>query len=435
MKIDHFRIRNNYKVSFSAALSREEWTPYLEKVSAQLQKKDPVDGFRKGKAPIALAAKKYGTALYNPAAKEAADDCIRAACSERKLSPVSLPAVSILRADTEEFVCLVELENYPDVENLEYKGLQAEMPVHKCTEAEIDAEIEKFIDQRLYVHEVAREAQMGDIAEVDFTGTHNGGPFPYDHSSKSRFVLGSGQLFAGLDEALCGHVAGDRLELTLTMPEDFHRKDVADLTLELRVNLHGVWARDRRTLDDAFVQEFVEGADTVAEYREKTRAELQRRLDERSERLFQANLNQALAKALPIELPPAMVATTARRYLETLAELASREGLTAEQYLAREGKTLEDYRRMVEPAAREQTAVSIAVDSVIGAEQLTVDPERVDGDYRRYAQSYGISAEEAARRIDREALVEEYLHRDAMKLIRAAAVPIPVEVDELPPEL
>lgn len=435
MEIMKFTITDGYKVSFTADFSREAWMPFLTKASAQLQKKRPIKGFRAGAAPVALAEREFGDDLYKPAAKDAVDACIEKVCLEKQLLPVSLPQVEIFKPSAEGFSCAVTFERYPEVTAMEYKGIQAEKPVCKCTEADIDAEIAQFMRQHLDVREVAREARMGDIAEVDFTGTHNGGSFPYDHSSKSRFLLGSGQLFAGLDEALCGHVAGDHLDITLTMPQDFHRPDVAGLTLDLSVNLHGVWAREMRELNDDFVKECVNGAETVEEYREQTRQKLQKRFDERSQKLFYANINKALAQALPVEIPPAMIETTAKRYMNTLNAFAKQEGLTMEQYLAREGKTLEDYKKMVQPAAREQTAVSIAVDYVISAENLQVTQERLQRYYVRYAEANKLPVEEAKRYVNEGALIDEYLQKDAMNLIRASAVPVIVEVDRLPNEL
>lgn len=432
MNIMDFGIRDEYKVRFTVSLSREEWIPFVTKVSIGLQNKKPIKGFRAGSAPIALAEREYGDALYKPAARDAADDCLTKVCIERNLIPVSQPAVDVFQADAKGFGCGIAFEMYPIVTEMEYRGLRVEKPVCKCSDAMIDADIARFMSQHLDVHPVEREAQMGDIAEVDFTGTHRGGPFPYDHSSQSRFVLGSGQLFAGLDEALCGHVAGDHLDITLTMPSDFHRSDVAGMTLDLHVNLHGVWARDMRELNDAFVQEFVTGAETVEEYRELIRQRIQKRLDEQSEKLFHANINKALAANLPVEVPPAMVDTTSRRYLSTLAAFARQEEMTVEQYLAREGKTLEDYKKLVEPAAWEQTAVSIAVDYVITAENLSVSQERLQLYYQRFAAGNKISVEEAKRQVNEDVLIDEYLHKDAMKLIREAAVPVIVEVEELP---
>lgn len=432
MKTMDFAVRDDYKVRFTVLLPREEWMPFVAKHSLSMQIKKPIKGFRAGTAPIALAEREYGEALYKLAARDAYEDSITKVCLEKQIIPVSQPIVDVFQADAKGFACGIAFEKYPDVTELEYRGLRVEKPVCKCTDAMIDAEISRFMSQHLEVHPVEREARMGDIAQVDFTGTHQGGPFPYDHSSQSRFVLGSGQLFAGLDEALCGHVAGDHLELTLTMPADFHRADVAGMTLDLHVNLQGVWARDMRELNDAFVQEFVTGAETVEEYRELIRQRIQKRLDEQSEKLFHANINKALAAKLSVEVPPAMVETTSRRYMSTLAAFARQEEMTVEQYLAREGKTLEDYKKLVEPAAREQTAVSIAVDYVITAENLSVSRERLQLYYQRFAAGNKITVEEAKRQVSEDVLIDEYLHKDAMKLIREAAVPVIVEVDELP---
>lgn len=435
MEVRNFTVKDGYKVAFTVALSREEWEPFLANVSLELQKKKPVKGFRAGAAPVALAEKFYGDELYKQAAKNAADDCTTKLCLEKKIIPVSPPEIEIFQNDGAGFQCAVTFERYPEVESMEYKGLQAEKPVCICSEADVDDEIQRFARQHLNVYEVNRAARMNDIVEVDFTGTHDGGPFPYDHSAKSRFIVGSGQLFAGLDEAVCGHGAGDRLELVLTMPQDFHRAEIAGMTLELHVNIHGVWAREMRELNDEFVREFVKTANTVAEYREQTRQAIQSRYDERSERLFHANLNKALAEALPVAIPPAMIQTTAKRFVNTLSAFAQREGITLEQYLEREGKTVEDYRKMVEPAAKEQTAVSIALDYVISAENLQVAPERLKRYYERYAAGNKITVEEAKRYVDENALIDDYLQKDALNLVRSLALPILVEVDRLPSEI
>lgn len=432
MELLDFTVSNDYSVTFDVSLPREEWAGYLEDISRRLQQEKPLKGFRPGSAPLSLAEKGYGKQLYQQAAKNAADACMEAVYLEKQVFPVSVPTVDIYQADATGFGCRVSLEQYPQVSSMAYQGLKAEKPVCKCTEAAIDAEIAQFLRQHLEVHQVDRPAQMGDIAQLDFQGTCDGATFPFDHSDNSRLILGSGILFTGLDEALCGHMAGETLELRLTMAADFHRREIAGLTLDLRVHIQSVWARDLPTLDDAFVRKFVKAADTVEQYREQVRQKLQDRLDARSEQLFQANLNAALAEKLPVEIPPAMIQTAAVRYRRTLAGLAKKAGKTVEEYLAAEGKTLEDYEQMLLPAAKEEAAVSIAIDYVIRAEKLQVSQERLDRYYQRYAASAKCSIAEARQRVDQAALVESYLQRDARKRILATAVPVEVAVEQLP---
>lgn len=432
MEILNFSIADQYKVKFTAAMDRKTWEPYLKEASLTLQKKKAVSGFRPGAAPLALAEREYGADLYKPAAKKAVDGCIEKICVEKKLIPVSLPEVEIFELGPKGFSFTVHFDKYPEVESMEYRGLKAEKPVCKCKEADIDAEIDLFRSQQLAVNEVSREARMGDIVQLDFSGTHNGKPFPFNHTSQFRLVLGTGVLFAGLDEALCGHKAEDRLNLTLTMPQNFHRAEIAGLTLDLHVHVQSVWERSLRELNDDFVKEFVKGAETVAEYREQTRQKIQQRMDAQSESLFYANLNAEIARNLPVQIPPSMVETVLKRYIDTLSAFARQQDMTIEQYLAKEGKTLNDYEELARPAAKEEAAVSIAVDYVISAEHLTVAPERLRRYYERYAAGNKITVEEAKRRVNESALVEDYLHKDALKLIRDAAVAVPVEVEKLP---
>lgn len=432
MKILNFAVEDEYKVELTIAVEREDWVPYLKKASAELQKKKAISGFRPGAAPLAMAEREYGQELYKPAAAQAVDECIEKVCLEKKLAPVSLPEVDIFELTPKGFSFKVRFDKYPEVKSMEYRGLKAEKPICKCKEADIDAEIDQFRKQHLSVEETDREARMGDIVQLDFAGTHNGEPFPFNRASKFRLVLGTGVLFAGLDEALCGRKAGDQLNLTLTMPADFHRAEIAGLTLDLHVHVQSVWERNLREVNDAFVKQFISGAETVAEYREQTRQNIQRRLDAQSESLFYANLNTEIARKLPVQVPPSMVDTVLKRYMNALAGFATQQDMTAEQYLAKEGKTLEDYKELARPAAWEEAAVSIAVDYVISAEGLTVAPERLRLYYERYAAGAKITVEEAKRRVNEAVLIDDYLHKDALKLIRDAAVAIPVEVETLP---
>ena len=432
MNILDFAVTDAYKVQFTASMDRDDWKPYLESVSLELQKKNAIPGFRPGAAPLLLAEREYGQTLYKPAAKNAVDDCIEKICLEKKIIPVSLPEVKIFELGTNGFSFTVCFGKYPEVESVKYRGLTAEKPVCRCKETDIDAEIDQFRSQHLAVDEVNREARMGDVVQLDFTGNHNGEKFPFDHASQFRLVLGTNVLFAGLDETLCGHGSGDKLDLTLTMPKDFHRAEIAGMTLQLHVHIQSVWERKMRELDDEFVKEFINGAETVAEYRELTRKKIQKRLDAQSEQLFNANLNAEIARNLPVQVPPSMVETVLSRYIDTLSAFAKQQGKTAEQFLAEEGKTLEDYRELARSAAKEEAAVSIAIDYVISAEHLTVASERLQRFYARYADGNKITVDEARRRVNESALIDDYLHKDAIKLVRESAVAIPVEVDALP---
>lgn len=432
MELRNVRI-NEGRVHFELLLDKEEWTDYLKKVSVRFQKQKAVPGYRAGKAPLGIAMKTYGQALVQAATDDVVNEKLAQACEENNWAPVSQPAVTVVAADLEQFCALIGFMDYPKVEEMQYLGLEVEMPVMTVTEEQVDEMVAKYMRNHLYVHEVPREARMGDIVEVSFTGTHNGGPFEYDHSNKSRWIVGSGQLFTGLDEAIVGHVAGDDLELTLTMPEDFHREAVAGLTLDLKVHLKGVWARDLLEMTDEYVKENIKGMETVADFREDRRKTAQNSNDSESKRILAQRIDDALAAAVPCKIPEEMIQVSMMRHMNTLAQIAAGSGKTVEQVLEEEGKTVADFQALVRPNCERQVKCSVALDYIIRKEGLQISRETVDNYITNYAGKGQMTVEEATRRLGGvEALAEKMLNDKAMDIVRKNLKVRKVEVDEFP---
>lgn len=424
---------NEGRVRFELHLDKEEWLGYLKKESTSLQKRKAVPGYRAGKAPLSVAYKTYGDSLIQGGTNAVINDKLTQACEENDWAPVSQPTITVVAADLEQFCALIAFADYPKVEEMEYRGLKVEKPIKTVTEAQVDEMIDKYMRNHLYVHEVPREARMGDIVEVKFRGTHNGEGFEYDHSDKSRWVVGSGQLFTGLDEAIVGHVAGDDLELTLTMPEDFHREAVAGLTLDLKVHLVGVWARDLLECTDEYVKENVKGFDTVAEFREDRRKTAQGLNDSESKRILNQRIDDALAAAVTCPIPEEMIQVSMNRHMMTLQQLASGQGKTIEQVLSEEGKTVADFQALVRPNCERQVKCSVALDYIVRKEGLQVSRETIDNQLRSYATKANISMDEAARRMGGiESIAEKMLNDRAMDVVRENLIITEVEVEEFP---
>ncbi len=422
-------------VSFGIRLDRREWEPYLKSASSALQRQTPLRGFRPGAAPLKTAEAMYGKALYQAAANEAQGKLLPEICSERQLEPVSVPEIMVVTADKSGFECVCRFFNYPEIRELNYRGLTAKKPHRAVTEADIDREAENFRRNHLKVYETDREARLGDIAEVSFRGTCDGHGFPFDHSDKSRFILGSGRLFAGLDGALLGHHGGDELELSLTMPKTFHRQEIAGLTLDLSVRLKGVWARELQEMNDAFVRETVKDCETVSAYREKLRGRLQQVYEARSDEIFRRNLEASLAEAVSVPLPESMVRTNYERYLAGLFTAAKAQGKTPEELLQTEGKTMVSYQEEILPLAQRQVLYSLAVEYIVQKEALTVSEQELDVWSRESAEAMGLTPEKLLEQSGgREAIVQELLTRKVMALVAAYAHAEIVETDRLPGE-
>lgn len=331
-------------------------------------------------------------------------------------------------ADLERLCAVCKFIDYPRVSDFEYKGIRVEKPVRTCSEKDIDEAVAQYMNTHLDVHEVQRAARMGDIAEVNFTAKCGDLRFLLSHSKNHRFLMGSGQLFAGLDEALVGHDAGDALFLTLTMPEDFHREDIAGRTLDIEVELLGVWERTLLSCTDEYVREHINGCDTVADFRESLRKKIQERYDSDSRRVYAANLDKALAEKVTCPLPAEMVRVALGGFVDTLRQYAASEKTTPEALLARDGKSMEVFLDECRPHAERQVRLSLALDYVVRKEELTVSAEAVDAYIAKLAAANKYTPEQAERAAGgREKCAEELLSDAALKLVAQYAIPVPVE--------
>ena len=434
MKIQNFHSDTNWNVSFMMLLDSADIGPFLEEESAKLQQKKAVPGYRAGKAPLKMALSYYGSDLLNTARDSALTAFFPQACVLQDVTPISEPVYTVIGSGPEEMVVAVNFTAFPSLNSLTYKGLAPERPVKTCSEADIDAELAEYMLRHLYVHRVQRPAGFDDIVEVDFDGTCDGEEFELSHGRNMRFPIGTGRLFAGLDDALIGHVDGDELDLTLTMPEDFHREAVQGKTLQLHVRLIGVWARDMQECTDEYVRENVIGCDTVAEIREKLRAEIQSKYNSKSARIYEQNLRKELIARVDCVIPEPLVQAQLDHFLLTLASLAAADEKTVIQALEDEGMTVEDFRVRNRGLAEEQIKITLASEYIVRAEGLTVTDEEIDKSLELTAQSQKTTVADVRMSSDLEEITQRLLNEKALRIVRDSAVPQDYPVDEFDEE-
>ena len=392
MEFRNLKELEDSSVSFAVTEEGTLWQEALADASAAMQKKKPLEGFKTGEASLDTAYREYGKPLIERAVSAVVTDAVGRICREHEYYPVSNPDIDILRGDLTAMSAKVIFFIYPQVPDFDYKDFTVEKPVKTVTEADIDEGISRYMKSHLWVHEVDREAQMGDIVEVSFQGTCEGQPFEFVHSEKSRFQVGGGLLFAGLDEAVLGHVAGDDLDLSLTMPENFHRKSIAGKTLDLHVHIRSVNVRDLLECTDEFVKEKVSGADTVAEFREKQRARIQKLNDQKTARTFELNFQEKVASFVTCPIPPAMIDMVVNKYVGALRQESFQRGTSMAKLLQDEGKTMDDFKREVYPVAVREVKVSLALDYIARREQFEVTREAVEERVNTYIYEAGKDA-------------------------------------------
>lgn len=124
MKIDNKKLENAI-VELTVAFDVDEWKETQKKALNKLAKKVKIDGFRPGKAPVAMVKARVskGSIL-----EEATDMILQAnfvkILNDAKVEPLAQPALNINKVSEEELEVRILVPVKPEVELGEYKGLE-----------------------------------------------------------------------------------------------------------------------------------------------------------------------------------------------------------------------------------------------------------------------------------------------------------------------
>ncbi len=102
----------------------------------------------------------------------------------------------------------------------------AAIPLKKSDVEPSEEDIQTLWDNLLESNRVnqpvtGRPAEMGDIANIDYSGTVDGVVFTGGTAQGYDLTLGSGSFIDGFEDQIIGHNIGDSFDVTVTFPDDY----------------------------------------------------------------------------------------------------------------------------------------------------------------------------------------------------------------------
>ena len=169
----------------------------------------------------------------------------------------------------------------PDVELGQYTHLGIEKKVEEVTDDDVMADIERARDRAArYVEVTDREAKLDDQANIDYQGLLDGVPFEGGTAQGHELVLGSGAFIPGFEDQVVGMKIGEEKDINVTFPENYHSKELAGKPVVFKVKLNSLREKEVPELDDEFVKDVSETANTVDEYKKEIREKLEKQAEE-----------------------------------------------------------------------------------------------------------------------------------------------------------
>ena len=369
-----------------------------------------IPGFRKGKAPRAMVEKMYGAGVFfEEAANSIIPKAYEEAAKESGLDIVSQPSIDVTQMEKgKSFIFTAEVAVRPEVTLGEYKGLTAEVAPVVVTDEDVDAEIKRVQEQNSRIVPVeGRAVADGDIAVIDYEGFCDGVAFEGGKGTDHELTIGSHSFIDTFEEQLIGKNAGDECEVNVTFPAEYHAADLAGKPATFKVAVKEIKVKELPELDDDFARD-VSDFDTMDEYRNSVKAEIQERKEKAAKTEAENALVEQAVDNATFELPAAMVETNARQMVDDFAQRIQYQGMTIQQYMEYTGMNAQQLVDQMKPQAEKRISTRLVLDAIVKAENIEATDEDVEKELNTMAESYKME-------IDK---IKEYMGEEGMKSIK-----------------
>lgn len=410
-----------------------EYKKSLQKVAGLVQ----VPGFRKGKTPAALVKKRYKREISGEVIEKVLPELMEEVVTQHNLQIVTQPQLlDFTLEDKQPMVINIAAEVKPEVEVLEWKGLEVDTLKIDIQDDAVDQHIEGLLEAGTTNEEITdAPAQDGDKVVVALTALDADAGDSLSDLESYTIEMGSESAHPNLVELIKEANAGDDLEGTFTGAEDDVFEEWRGKNVKVYLEMKSITRSSRPELDDDFIKG--QDAEDLDGLKKQIKEDLDKEAREQEDNRLDGALIDALLQAYDFEISQRWVMEEAKTMVEMqmgpYLQMMQGQGEAQMQQLL--GQMLQGAM----PQAENKLKADLVLDAIGKQLELKVDDATVDEELEKYLEELKVDSVAAARANLEErgtlSFIEDMLRRrEVVKLIKAEAKL--TEVDELPqPEM
>lgn len=304
----------------------------------KLSKSTKVNGFRKGHVPLEMVKKNSDpNELTQETLENALSRAVAESFLEDKLQALERPEVEVKKfVPGEALEFTAEADVLPTVKLGDYKKLKVTKAKITVAKKDVDEVIERIQKSMAEKKEVKRAAKLGDEAVIDFVGKKGDEAFPGGTGNDYPLELGSNSFIPGFEEAIVGLKAGDKKDIELTFPKDYHVTELAGQKVTFETTVKSINEKALPELNDEFAAKtgpFTSMDELNADIERELKAQKEREAnDEQKDDV----VKQLVAKS-KVSVPTVLRDDHVRSIEQDLMQNLMYQGMTIEQYWQQKG--------------------------------------------------------------------------------------------------
>lgn len=368
--------------TYSVTVPKEALAEKLEAKIKEMQPQVSLKGFRPGKVPVSHIRKMFGQSIMKDVVEDVLNESSQQAMNDNNIRPAGQPKID-LRANGDEVTkgeadleYQMTVEMIPEFEAVDPEKLKFTKLTSEIDAAAIDERIGDLAKgQKTYKKKAkTAKAKNEDAVLINFTGRIDGEAFEGGAMEGHELVLGSGTFIPGFEEQLVGTKAGQKLDVTVTFPENYGAENLAGKEAIFETEVLEVRGAKDAEMDDALAEKF--GFENLDKLKEVVTEQLENEYGVQSRMKLKRAILDELDGKHSFDLPPGMVeAEFSSIWSQVQAEKEA--GNLDEEDAKKTDKQLEkDYRKIAERRVRlglvlaemgQKAEVNVTNDEIQGA--------------------------------------------------------------------
>ena len=374
---------DNANAVITATIKADEVEANVTKIAKQLSKTANVQGFRKGKVPVAIIKKMYGEKLVQDAEGEAFRDLLDEALKELgvdKAEIIGEPSITKYdKKDNGDIDVEVKIAIRPQIELGDYKSLVDEFEKPTVSDEEVEEKLKEIAQENAELVELPKNriAKEGHVVNIDFEGFLDGEAFEGGKAEGFDLKLGSGQFIPGFEEQLLGMKREEEKTIKVTFPEDYGSEKLAGKETEFKVKVNAIKDKGEAKIDDELAKKLLPGQEDAN--LEKLKEQLKTQMEnEALMKLYnegkKAELLEKLVENINFDLPEFVV----EQEIDLAVNNAARDMKEEEIKELRENPDkLKEFREKFREEAKKSVKATFIIDALAKAEGVEVNEQEV----------------------------------------------------------
>ncbi len=364
------------RAKLTITVTPDELKPSIAHAYEHIAEQINVPGFRKGKVPPPIIDQRVGkAAVLEHAVNEGLDGFYRAAVAENEIRTLGRPSADITTWPNEkdfsgELVLEIEVDVRPEIELPAYEGLALTVDDAEVTDEQVTEELDRLRSRFGTLITVDRPAKTGDFVTLDLVAAI--GDTEVDTANGISYEVGSGELLAGIDEALDSLTAGETTTFTSKLLGGDHEGEDAEIT----VTVTAVKERELPAADDDFAQ-IASEFDTLAELTDSLKEQVARNKTFGQGTQARDLLVDKLLELVEVPVADSVIEDEVHRHLESENRLED-----------------DEHRAEVTEASTKAFKTQIILDKIAEAEEVKVSQDELTQYLVQSAAQYGMNPQE-----------------------------------------